>query len=274
MWSPDKEIFMVKIAFLFLTLANILHEPIWENFFKGHDNAYSIYIHAKDEFDATSPFKQYEMKTKIPTTWENTMEAQIEMLREALKDPLNEKFIFLSEDSLPIQNFDYVYQQIMQHPLSIFNYQWNNHQDKDSSFYWEGRILNGIPFDKQHKNSQWIVLNRKHAVMMVEDKEIIATVAQCSCDNEHYPSTFLAMHDLLHEVVNKATMLTVWNRGYAHPFTFTSVKDRYQAELLTEAMNQGILFARKFDQTMKEEELATHITKYARSAEKGLKWEY
>jgi hypothetical protein len=258
---------MIKIAFLFLTIANIIHEPIWHDFFKGHDSHYSIYIHAKEEFDNTSVFKQYEMPTKVPTTWENTMEAQIEMLREALKDPLNEKFIFLSGDSLPIQHFDYVYQQIMQHPLSIFNYSWNNHQDADSSFYYAGRILKGIPSDKQHKNSQWIILNRKHAIMMVEDKEFITTITQYPCDNEHYPSTFLAMHGLLHEVANQPTMLTIWNRGYDHPFTFKSVEDRYQAELLTEAMNQSILFARKFDKKIKQDQLVTLIEKYARPAE-------
>ena len=80
------------------------------------------------------------------------------------------------------------------------------------------------------------------------------------------PTTFLAMHNLLHEVVNQATTLTVWHRGYSHPFTFTNMRDRYQSELLIEAMNQGILFARKFDQKCDIQQLQGMINKYARKS--------
>jgi len=238
---------MIKIAFLFLVTSHITHESIWQNFFKGNDERSSIYVHVKESLDATSAFKQHEMATKVETTWERTMCAQIALLKEALKDPTNEKFVFVSGDSLPIQKFNFVYQQLMQHSLSIFNYSWNNHQDPDSTFYYPKRKLDGIPYEKQFKNSQWVVLSRKHAEMMVEDNEIISQVIQSTCDNEHYPSTFLAVQNLLSEVVNQPTMLTLWHRGYAHPFTFNDMDDRYQTEQLSEAMNQGILFARKFD---------------------------
>jgi hypothetical protein len=214
-----------------------------------------------------SAFKLHEMAVKVDTTWERTMRAQIAMLKEALRDSLNEKFVFVSGDSVPIQKFDFVYQQLMQHPLSIFNYSWNNHQDPDSTFYYLKRVLEGIPSDKQFKNSQWVVLNRKHAEMMVKDNEIISLVVQSDCDNEHYPSTFLAMHHLLREVVNQPTMLTLWHRGYAHPFIFTNMEDRYQTEQLSEAMNQGILFARKVDKKCDIGKLQTLINKYARKVD-------
>jgi hypothetical protein len=258
---------MIKIAFLFLITSHITHEPVWRNFFEGNHERYSIYIHSKETLDKTSAFKQYEMAIKVATTWERTMAAQIAMLKEALQDPLNEKFVFVSGDSVPIQKFDFVYQQLMQHSLSIFNYSWSSHQDPDSTFYYPKRILNGIPYEKQFKNSQWIVLNRKHAEMMVKDSEILSLIVQTPCDNEHYPSTFLSMQNLLSEVVNQPTMLTLWHRGYAHPFTFTDMNDRYQIEQLAEAMNQGVLFARKFDKKCDVGQLQTLIDKYAREAE-------
>jgi hypothetical protein len=258
---------MIKIAFLFLVTSHITHESVWQDFFKGHDERCSIYVHSKESLDATSAFKLNELAVKVETTWERTMRAQIALLKEALRDPLNEKFVFVSGDSVPIQTFNFVYQQLMQHPLSIFNYHWNHHQDRDSSFYHPMRILEGIPDDKQFKNSQWVVLNRKHAEMMVKDQEILPLVAQSVCDNEHYPSTFLAMHTLLSEVVNQPTMLTLWHRGYSHPFTFTDMDDRYQTEQLTEAMNQGILFARKIDEKCDIAKLQNLINKYARKVE-------
>jgi hypothetical protein len=258
---------MIKIAFLFLVTSHITHESVWQNFFKGNDERCSIYIHSKDSLDPASAFKQHEMATKVATTWERTMRAQVAILKEALKDPSNEKFVFVSGDSVPIQKFDFVYQQLMQHSLSVFNYSWNNHQDPDSTFYYPKRKLEGISYDKQFKNSQWVVLSRKHAQMMVDDDEVISRVVQSTCDNEHYPSTFLAMQNLLSEVVNQPTMLTLWHRGYAHPFTFSDMDDRYQTEQLTEAMNQGVLFARKFDKQCDVEKLQNLIDKYARKVD-------
>ena len=186
------------------------------------------------------------------------------MLKEALKDPLNNKFIFVSGDAVPIQHFDYVYKQVLQHPLSIIHYSWNHHQDQNSSFYSACRILHGIPADKQFKNSQWVILNRKHAELMVQDQSIVATVVKFPCNDEHYPSTFLAMHNLLHEVVNQAATLTVWQRGQNHPLTFKNMQDPYESELLVEAMNQGVLFARKFDQKCDMGQLQSMVNTYAR----------
>lgn len=254
---------MLKIAFLFLTIGNISHEPVWQRFFQGHEQQHSILVHAKETIEQDSIFKRYEMTTKIPTTWANTMKAQIAMLEQALQDPKNEKFIFLSGDCLPLQKFEYVYQQIMQHPLSIIPYWWNNHQDPDSSYYFAKRTLHGIPADKQFKNSQWVVLNRKHAQMMVDDTSIIDIVSKYPCDNEHYPSTFLAMHNCLKEAVNQQTTFTLWHRGYKHPFTFGNLEDRWQFDTLLEVINQGMLFARKFENNFNEEQFQKMVDKYA-----------
>jgi hypothetical protein len=262
---------VIKIAFLFLTISNIVHERVWENFFQGHESAYSLYIHAKETVDVTSVFKKHEMTTKVPTSWGYLMPAQIELLKEALKDPLNKKFIFCSDDSAPIQNFDYVYQQVLQHPLSIADYLWNHHQDRDNPRYVPRRILKGIPSDKQFKNSQWVILNRKHAEMMVKDTKVIDIVTQYFCADEHYPITFLAMHNCLHEVVNQATTLYVWRpfpeRPGPHPLVFNNVKDFYQKALLVRAMNQGVLFARKFDKNCDMETVQAWVKKYGYKAE-------
>jgi hypothetical protein len=38
---------MKKIAFLFLTLNDVNFPKIWNEYFKGHENQYTIYIHPK-----------------------------------------------------------------------------------------------------------------------------------------------------------------------------------------------------------------------------------
>ena len=124
------------------------------------------------------------------------MEAEIALLREALKDPANTKFVFLSESTIPLMSFKGVYEHFLTHSKSEFTYMKNIH--KKRSFGDIGQL---------YFNSQWIVLNRKHAQLMVDDRELIPLFKTFACDNEHYPSTFLARHNMLDEVVNKTLRL-------------------------------------------------------------------
>ena len=78
-----------KIAFLFLTVSDIFHESVWVKFFKTHEDYYSLYVHPKTDLAAGSFFARAQIQQREETRWENTMKAQIALLREALKDPAN-----------------------------------------------------------------------------------------------------------------------------------------------------------------------------------------
>lgn len=39
-----------KVAFLFLVKGHIHFEPIWNSFFKGHEDLYSVYVHASPDY--------------------------------------------------------------------------------------------------------------------------------------------------------------------------------------------------------------------------------
>ena len=112
---------MFKIAFLFLTISSIYHEGHWLDFFRGNEQYYSVYIHSKNSFENSSPFKKNEIEEKEKTIWSNTMRAQIALLKEALKDPENEKFIFLSENTIPFYDFQTIYDRVMGTSKSIFS---------------------------------------------------------------------------------------------------------------------------------------------------------
>ena len=229
-----------KIAFLFLTIAEINHEQPWIDFLNGYGDYFSIYIHSKNNFNPQSTFKRYEIPAKIPTRWDLTMGAQIELLREALNDPQNQKFIFLSESTIPLQSFSTVYAEVMSHGKSIISYKPNTNRGRNRQ--WEK-----IREDRVYKNSQWIVLNRKHATMMVEDNKYIKYMSK-SYDNEHYPSTFLNIKGLLdREVINSNTTFTIWPPKHsAHPITFTNMNIRTHFRELIEAIKNKMLFCRKF----------------------------
>ncbi len=238
-----------KIAFLFLTVSDIYHEAVWVKFFKGHHDHYSLYVHPKNDISPNSFFARAIISQREETRWENTMKAQIALLREALKDPTNTKFVFLSESTIPLVPFEEVYGHLLAHPLSEFAHEKN--PDSHRKF---GIITKGV-----RKNSQWIVLNRKHAQLMVDDTELIIEFAQHPFDNEHYPSTFLAYRKLLDEVVKKTTTLDIWKEGGPHPHLFKDLPHDPFRKDLVKGIKKKYLFARKFAPTCDLAFLHTYI---------------
>ena len=231
---------IARIAFLFLTIADIYHEPIWLSFLQGHENEYTLYVHSKKPLPEHSFFKSFELESKIPTTWANTMEAQVELLRIALENEKNEKFVFVSESTIPLQSFSEVYNALMSDPNSLFHFSHMSH----------GRTFRSVKEWDIYKNAQWVVLNRKHAQLMVEDTTLIHSMAKSPHDQEHYPATFLAKKKLLSEVTKKDMTLVIWSKEHAntHPHSFRKLENDSQLSRLIGAItDKKFLFARKFE---------------------------
>ncbi len=230
-----------KIAFLFLTIGNVYHDTTWRNFLTGQEQRYTLYVHSKHPLSDNSFFKKSEMTYKVPTTWANTMNAQIALLKEALRDPHNEKFVFVSESTIPLATFDEVYKAVMETPKSIFNYYRNTHPVRSFGPY---------NHDKLYKNAQWVILNRKHAQLMADDKKVLPLMTDDPHDQEHYPSTFLAQQGLLAEVKKQDATLVLWTgeHGNAHPHSFINLaQDPYLPKIIKALQSKRFLFARKFE---------------------------
>jgi len=241
---------MLKIAFLFLTISNVYHENHWRDFFAGYSDYYSVYLHAKESVSKNSFFKPYEITTKVPTAWANTMRAQIELLKTALADPDNEKFIFISESTIPLADFDTAYTHLMRNDLSIFYFRPNPHVNTNGDFSPQPkRNLAPIPANKQFKSTQWVVLNRKHAQLMVQDDSYLNIIANYPCDNEHYPATFLLNNNLFDEIDPHDVTYVEWRKpAPKHPYAFTNLQKNDELEALLKAQEHGYLFARKIAQ--------------------------
>lgn len=56
-----------KVAFMFLTRWNLPLSPLWELFFKGHEDCYSIYVHTSPEFTEEPPESSVFYKKRIPS---------------------------------------------------------------------------------------------------------------------------------------------------------------------------------------------------------------
>ena len=92
-----------KIAFCFLIYDKINHEELWNNWLKNIDkNKYNIYIHYKEN-KLLKHFNNKKIKENIKTSWGDisVVLAQNLLLKEALKDPNNQNFIFVTGSCIP-----------------------------------------------------------------------------------------------------------------------------------------------------------------------------
>lgn len=231
-----------KVAFLFLTVGPVRHEHVWAKYFAGNESKCSVYVHSMNTFPKTSYFFPFLISERVHTTWANTMDAQVALLRAAHHDKGNEKFVFLSESTIPLCTFDKAYAHLMSHTKSEFCILANPHGTSRVCSRKQ-ELLKTV--GKLYKNSQWIVLNRAHAQLMVDDQLVRPLFSDFMCDNEHYPSTFLQKHR--DQVVNNNLTLDIWSKGGPHPHEFENLNgDRYFTRVLDAIRSGTFLFARKF----------------------------
>lgn len=254
---------MLKIAFLFLTMTNVYHEEYWRDFFRGHEEKYSILVHAKEGINKKCWFKNFQMPYTVENSWARTMKAQIALLKEALKDPDNQMFIFCSHNCIPLQSFNFIYDELISSGKSTFRYEINPHANRKASCYETHRDIQPIPAEKQYKNSQWIILNRTHAQMMVDDTKILPHVIRYPHDQEHYPSTFLGLHNMLSELHKCEKTMVVWHLGVRPPYIFKDLNDEQEFILLSDAIKYGVFFVRKIEENCNLQRI-DHLLDYRR----------
>ncbi len=109
---------LARIALLFLTRAELLHEQRWLDFLAGHEDRYSIYAHPKESI-SRSLIAPHVIAARAETSWEHLVRAERELLRAALQDPRNAKFVFLSETTVPLRSFEVVQQRLLETPQQL-----------------------------------------------------------------------------------------------------------------------------------------------------------
>ncbi|PIN21331.1 hypothetical protein CDL12_05967 [Handroanthus impetiginosus] len=244
-----------KIAFLFLVRRNLPLDFLWESFFENVDrDNFSIYIHSQPGFvfdestTRSALFYNRQLKNRIKVAWgeASMIEAERLLFEEALQDPANQRFVLLSDSCVPLYNFSYIYNYLMDSPRSFVD----SFLDKKDIRY-NPKMSPVIPKKRWRKGSQWITLIRRHAEVVVDD-DIVFPIFKKFCKrlppidltkvkkktklqkqhdcipDEHYVQTLLAMHNLEAELERRTVTYTLWNQSTGnaeneawHPFTFT-----------------------------------------------------
>lgn len=110
-----------KVAFLFLTMSDFPWLKVWEAFFQDASKKdYSIYVHRAALKDAAKrkaqplPLAKYGA-IEVPwvqTAWCALFGVEVASLFHAMQDPTNVQFVFISDSSVPLKPFNYVYKQL------------------------------------------------------------------------------------------------------------------------------------------------------------------
>ncbi|KAL2505204.1 Core-2/I-branching beta-1 [Abeliophyllum distichum] len=245
-----------KMAFLFISRNRLPLDMVWDAFFQGDkENRFSIFVHSRPGFllskatTRSSYFLNRQINDSVQVDWgeASMIQAERALLENALMDPFNDRFIFLSDSCIPLYNFSYTYDYIMSASTSFVD----SFADTKEGRY-NPKMHPVIPVENWRKGSQWVVLTRKHADIVVKDDTVFPMFrSHCKrkslpefwrdrhipSDNskehncipdEHYVQTLLAQKGLELEITRRTLTHTSWDlsssreydrRGW-HPLTY------------------------------------------------------
>lgn len=159
------------VHFLFLVNNSVQHVRLWRRFFsKAPPGTWKVWVHCNDE-DACERHNVFaglgaEKVPSVPTRYcTDLVSAPVAMLRQALDAKVVpagtlEKFALVSESTLPVKPFSEVYKALTE----------DNNSDLciAPANEWRGAHVDGIKV-LLVKHSQWFVLNREHAQVLVKE---------------------------------------------------------------------------------------------------------
>ncbi|GJP51329.1 hypothetical protein CLOM_g10487 [Closterium sp. NIES-68] len=225
-----------KMAFLFLTRSTILLAPLWEQFFKGHERRYSIYVHSSDpsfEISAHNTHSPIFLGRQVPSgevLWGDItmVDAERRLLELSLLDPDNLYFALVSETCIPLWSFQYIYNYVATTPVSFLE-RFDCPLNIGFGRYMEGM---GPEIKKKDfkKGSQWFVLQRRHAMMVIDDRKVYFKFQKhckprrefknCYSD-EHYLQTLFQKKDP-GGVSNYTVTFADWTERKWHPMAYSA----------------------------------------------------
>ncbi|KAK8655234.1 hypothetical protein V6N13_107822 [Hibiscus sabdariffa] len=276
-----------KIAFLFLTNTDLHFLPLWNRFFRrAKTPLYNIYVHADPTVNVTRPPPDSVFGDRFVANAKRTFRASATLISATrrllataiLDDPANDYFAVVSQYCIPLHSFNYIHRSL----FTSKNFDLTSKSDPDSSGLsqygvlkhksyieiiskeprlWKRYTARGrfvmmpeVPFEEFRAGSQFFVLNRKDALLVLKDKTLwrkfkLPCFRADECyPEEHYFPTLLSMQDP--NGVTGYTLTRVnWTgtvAGHPHMYTPKEVTPELIYELRESNYSSSYLFARKF----------------------------
>jgi hypothetical protein len=273
-----------KIAFLFLTRNNLKQPQLWYDFLSNGNGKCNLYVHTKERDKLTQQLLiDHQIQEHIHTEWghSNLLTATNALIKEALKDKTNKRFILVSESCIPLHLFDIIYHILFTSPETkdkSFLYtkltpgidREKNIKHKDSAYLQVCRNGDpskelGITWKNMMRNSQWMILNREHAE--IADKHNHESLwERFNVADEWYYYNILRHYDPKIEENTIQNIKPTWfgidssrfktiqdlqnyiSNSDAHPHEYITLES-----ILTQKDNHPSLFLRKVSQDVKIE---------------------
>jgi len=226
-----------KIAFMFLTPSSLPFEKLWEKFFMGHEDRYTIYVHASRErtVHASPIFAGRDIRSeKVVWGTVSMIDAERRLLANALKDTDNQHFVLVSESCVPLHNFDYVYSYLMETNISFID-SFDDPGPHGVGRYSEHMLPEIVKTDWR-KGAQWFTVKRQHAVLILTDTLYYGKFKRyCKPGNEwhncysdeHYLPTLFNMVDPT-GIANWSVSHVDWSEGKWHPKVYRAVDTSFE----------------------------------------------
>jgi len=161
-----------KVAFLFLLKDTVEQPAVWDIFFRGADPLhFSVYVHRSKPASSLGSFQSLPGTVEVPYTtsdWCALMGVQVAALREALRDPDNQQFVFVSHNAVPLKSFDYIYRDLVVHSVQKSKFCFASEDRSGGMADCRFRELTATREEHVLKHHQWIILSRQHAEIVVE----------------------------------------------------------------------------------------------------------
>jgi len=238
-----------KIALCFLTYDNLSQPELWSKIINSNKDKLNIYIHNKNEFiDEQYQLHQYCINNKIPTKWGkiSLVQASLLLFKEAFNNTDNYFFILLSDKCIPLYNFQYIYDKIIEgnnniiscykisfHKMHVFRY--NTFADKS--------FISSEDFVKQN---QWCILNRDTIQFFLENNFINKFGHKFDVPDEHYFINIIKKFNI--DFINKKITHNDWSGNGLSPKTYNTLSNN---QVINIQKNQDYLFMRKISNKCK-----------------------
>ncbi|KAL6567009.1 hypothetical protein OROMI_015413 [Orobanche minor] len=224
-----------KIAFLFLTNSPLHFAPLWDRFFSNATRKhYNIYIHADPSVKIPPPEGVFQGRIIPSKRTQRSSPTLVSAARRLiatamLDDPSNAYFALISQHCRLSRNLEY-------------------------NARGENVMLPEVNFNEFRVGSQFFVLTRKHALMVIKDRKLwrkfkLPCLNLYSCyPEEHYLPTLLSMQDP--NGCSQYTLTRVnWTDSFnGHPHTYHpfELSPELIYKLRESNSDYSYMFARKF----------------------------
>lgn len=231
-----------KMALCFLTYTNVSQPKLWHKIIHNHEDKINVYIHNKHNFkDNKYGLHNYCIKNRVQTKHAHIslVQATLKLFEEAFQNNENEFFILLSDKTIPLYNYDYIYNKIKKINTNIIS----NESYKSIERYNNLNNKNFFNINQFSKQSQWMVLNRKTVEFFIHNDFTYLYSDNFYAPDEHYFINLCIKFNI--PFLEKQITYVNWEENDGTPTTYIHLTNEFINEI---KKNKDFWFIRKISQ--------------------------